>query len=98
MDGGNEERNELGLVYALVDWFAFGVHFVFVAGDGLRDNGLRFVSEEAIDLGRGRIGQPVETVNGDLEQAGNGGGQWLNVGFEAVVGGGVVGDAGSRCS
>ena len=67
MDGGDEEGNELGLVDALVDWFAFGVHFVFVAGDGFGHNGLRFVSEEAIDLGRGRIGQPVETVDGDLE-------------------------------
>ena len=86
LHGGDEERDEFGLVDALVDWFAIGVHFVFVAGDGFGHNGLRFVGEETIDLGRGRIGQPVETVHGDLEQADYGGGQRLKICFEPVVG------------
>ena len=84
-----QQGHQLGLVDALVDRVAIGIHLVLGAGDSFRNNSLRFVGDEAV-YGLGGVGLEVEAVNWDLTEAINGAGQRGDVFLEAVVGGGVV--------
>jgi hypothetical protein len=83
------------LVDALIDGVAVIIDCILLSSDALRNDCLRFVSNETIHHGV-RIGNEVEAMNGELVEASNGAIKRDDVFLEAVVRGRVIGGGSCR--
>jgi hypothetical protein len=90
LQGSGEQRDQFGLVDALILRVALIVHFVLLTRHTLRHKRLHLMREEAINS-LVRVSNEVEPMHGDLCEAVGCTCQRDYVFLETVVGGGVVG-------